>query len=190
MVKDPAPAHDLPPMWIWAIGLILSIVGMCVVMGVQFQMPVGMTLLAVFLAFFFSFLAIQCSGVTGTLRCAAVSNSILMRHIRYNPAYGSFEGISNYSWRSNKIRGMGVRQSPASQSNWRCFGECWSQPICRFSMRFPCWLLAPYTCQAAMDSTRNWDDRCSIRSSCTVLGIHDCVRFFTSKVQKMILTVC
>jgi hypothetical protein len=65
MVQDPAPAHDLPPMWIWGTGLILSIIGMCIVMGVQFHMPVGMTLLAVFLAFFFSFLAIQCSGVTG-----------------------------------------------------------------------------------------------------------------------------
>jgi OPT oligopeptide transporter protein len=65
MVQDPAPPHDLPPMWIWGTGLILSIIGMCIVMGVQFHMPVGMTLLAVFLAFFFSFLAIQCSGVTG-----------------------------------------------------------------------------------------------------------------------------
>lgn len=34
-------------------------------MGVEFDMPVGMSVLSVFLAFFFSFLAIQCTGVTG-----------------------------------------------------------------------------------------------------------------------------
>jgi|ERR1700761_3859965 len=66
MIQDPAHPSEIPPMWTWGAGLILTIVGMIVVMAVQFDMPVGITLLSLFLAFFFSFLAIQCSGVTGT----------------------------------------------------------------------------------------------------------------------------
>lgn len=67
MVEDPAAVNELVKMWMWAPGLVVVIVCMCVVLGVQYQMPVGMSLLSVFLAFFFSFLAIQCTGVTGKL---------------------------------------------------------------------------------------------------------------------------
>ena len=42
--------------WWWAPLLILMVILICVVMGVQFDMPVGMSLLSVFLAFVFSFL--------------------------------------------------------------------------------------------------------------------------------------
>lgn len=45
--------------------------GGCVVLGVQYQMPVGMSLLSIFMAFFFSFLAIQCSGVTDIMPLTA-----------------------------------------------------------------------------------------------------------------------
>lgn len=65
VVEDPAAPQDLVRMWMWLPGLVATIVCICVVMGVQFGMPVGMSLLSVFLAFFFSFLAIQCTGVTG-----------------------------------------------------------------------------------------------------------------------------
>ncbi len=65
LVKDPAHPSELPKTWIWVVGLLASIIAMCAIMGALFQMPVGMSLLSVFLAFFFSFLAIQCTGVTG-----------------------------------------------------------------------------------------------------------------------------
>src|SRR6266550_2755492 len=65
LVEDSAAPHELVKMWMWMPGLILSIICICVVLGVEFKMPVGMSLLSVFLAFFFSFLAIQCTGVTG-----------------------------------------------------------------------------------------------------------------------------
>ena len=64
-VEDPALPNDLVKMWMWMPGLILSIITICVVAGVEFELPVSMSVLSVFLAFFFSFLAIQCSGVTG-----------------------------------------------------------------------------------------------------------------------------
>jgi OPT family oligopeptide transporter len=75
MVQDPAADHELPKMWMWMPGLLISIIGMCAVMGAQYDMPVGMSLLSVFLAFFFSFLAIQCTGVTDITPLTAASKA-------------------------------------------------------------------------------------------------------------------
>lgn len=65
LVEDSAADHELVKVWMWLPLLIVIIICSCVVLGVQFEMPVGMSLLSVFLAFFFAILAIQCSGVTG-----------------------------------------------------------------------------------------------------------------------------
>ena len=65
IVLDPAPEHQQVKWWQWGPGLIISIILTCVVMGVQYQMPVGESVLAIFLSFFFSFLAFQCTGATG-----------------------------------------------------------------------------------------------------------------------------
>ena len=62
-------------MWMWLPGLVLSIICICVVLGVEFDMPVGMSLLSVFLAFFFSFIAIQCTGVTDITPLTAASKA-------------------------------------------------------------------------------------------------------------------
>jgi hypothetical protein len=75
LVQDPARPEEIPKMWMWAPGLILTIIGMCLVMGIQYEMPVNMSLLSVFLAFFFSFLAIQCTGVTDITPLTAVSKA-------------------------------------------------------------------------------------------------------------------
>jgi hypothetical protein len=64
-VKDPALAKDLVKIWMWLPALIILLFLACLVMGVQYDMPVGESLLALFLAFFFSFLAIQSTGATG-----------------------------------------------------------------------------------------------------------------------------
>lgn len=61
--------------WWWAPLLILVIILTCVVLGVQYDMPVGMSLLSVILAFIFSFLAIQCSGVTDVTPLTAASKA-------------------------------------------------------------------------------------------------------------------
>ncbi|KAI9675061.1 MAG: hypothetical protein M1817_001467 [Caeruleum heppii] len=63
-VEDPASEEDQVKWWMWLPGLILTIILTCVVLGLQYQMPVGMSLLAILLGFIFSFLAIQCTGVT------------------------------------------------------------------------------------------------------------------------------
>lgn len=59
----------------WFPLLILVIILSCVVMAVQFDMPVGMSLLSIFLAFFFSFLAVQCAGVTDITPLTAASKA-------------------------------------------------------------------------------------------------------------------
>ncbi|PSK46092.1 hypothetical protein B9Z65_5060 [Elsinoe australis] len=75
IVKDSAEPHELIPWYWWAPLLVLVIICTCIVMAVQFDMPVGMSLLSVFLAFFFSFLAIQCTGVTDITPLTAASKA-------------------------------------------------------------------------------------------------------------------
>ncbi|KAF1819139.1 oligopeptide transporter [Dissoconium aciculare CBS 342.82] len=80
LVQDPAAEEDQVTWWMWAPLLLMSIIGFCLVLGVQFGMPVGESLLCVILAFFFSFLAIQCTGVTDItpLTAAAKASQIVL----------------------------------------------------------------------------------------------------------------
>ncbi|KAI9814903.1 MAG: hypothetical protein M1832_005631 [Thelocarpon impressellum] len=64
LVEDSATDDEQVKWYMWAPGLVLVIVLTCVVLGLQYHMPVGMSLLAILLGFIFSFLAIQCTGVT------------------------------------------------------------------------------------------------------------------------------
>lgn len=75
LVQDPAEDHELVKVWMWAPLLIVTIICICVVLGVQFDMPIGMSLLSVFLAFFFTFLAVQCAGVTDITPLTAASKA-------------------------------------------------------------------------------------------------------------------
>lgn len=75
MVKDSASDEELIKLWMWLPLLIVCIICCCVVLGVEFDMPVGMSLLSVFLAFFFSFLAVQCAGVTDITPLTAASKA-------------------------------------------------------------------------------------------------------------------
>jgi uncharacterized oligopeptide transporter (OPT) family protein len=75
LVEDSASEDEQVKMWMWAPGLLLTIICICVVLGVQHNMPVGMSLLSIFLAFFFSFVAIQCTGVTDITPLTAASKA-------------------------------------------------------------------------------------------------------------------
>ncbi|KAK4495390.1 hypothetical protein PRZ48_013721 [Zasmidium cellare] len=75
LVEDFAEDKDLVKWWMWFPMLIVVIILTCVVMGVQFEMPVGMSILAIFLAFFFSLLAVQCVGVTDITPLTAASKA-------------------------------------------------------------------------------------------------------------------
>lgn len=63
-IKDPAPAHEQVKDWMWISGTIFSAVLAMIVFHFQWEMHPGLTILAVVLAFVFSFLAIQIGAVT------------------------------------------------------------------------------------------------------------------------------
>jgi uncharacterized oligopeptide transporter (OPT) family protein len=62
---DPVKAEDQVPLWAWLSGLVASMVLSCVLLKVQFQVSVGNTILAIVLAFIFSFVGVQASGTVG-----------------------------------------------------------------------------------------------------------------------------
>lgn len=55
--------------------MIITIIGTCVVLALQYHLEVGTSILAIFLGFLFSFLAIQCTGVTDTTPLTAASKA-------------------------------------------------------------------------------------------------------------------
>ncbi|KAK0552613.1 hypothetical protein OC846_001872 [Tilletia horrida] len=65
LLDNAPPAHQVP-LWMWVGGLILSIIFTCVVAAVQFDLNVGISILAIVLAFLFSFVALHASGTTDT----------------------------------------------------------------------------------------------------------------------------
>lgn len=72
---DPQLPENRIKTWMWLPGMIIIIILTCVVTSQLFEMPVGETLLAIFLAFFFSLLAIQCSGATDITPLTAASKA-------------------------------------------------------------------------------------------------------------------
>ena len=63
-LDDPALPHEQVPTWAWSIGLALSILGTILVGKFSFGMDVGVSILALILAFIFSFIGVQSSGTT------------------------------------------------------------------------------------------------------------------------------
>ncbi|KAF8244683.1 OPT superfamily oligopeptide transporter [Wilcoxina mikolae CBS 423.85] len=75
IVKDPAAEEDQVRLWQWGLPLILVIIATCVVLGLQYHLDVGLSLLAILLGFIFSFIAIQCTGATNTTPITAVAKA-------------------------------------------------------------------------------------------------------------------
>jgi len=75
LVEDICSDDQLVQWWMWFPLLVIMIIMFCVVLGVQFDLPVGMSILSLFLAFFFSFLAVQCAGVTDITPLTAASKA-------------------------------------------------------------------------------------------------------------------
>ncbi|KAF2177042.1 oligopeptide transporter [Zopfia rhizophila CBS 207.26] len=112
LVDDSAEPHQLVKMWMWLPGLLLSIICICVVLGVEFDMPVGMSLLSVFLAFFFSFLAIQCTGVTDItpLTAASKASQIVLGGATKGEGWG-VEHAQRLNLLGGAMASMGANQS-------------------------------------------------------------------------------
>lgn len=61
---DPSPKAEQVPTWAWSTGVVLSIAFSMIVLSLQYKVNPGLTLLAVILAFIFSFIAAQSAGAT------------------------------------------------------------------------------------------------------------------------------
>jgi OPT family oligopeptide transporter len=61
---DPAPKKDQVPYWIWAPMSLVAVVITCVVLGVSFDVNVGLSLLGVILSVIFCFIGVLSAGAT------------------------------------------------------------------------------------------------------------------------------
>ncbi|KAJ3205572.1 hypothetical protein HDU83_007140 [Entophlyctis luteolus] len=71
--EDPATPAERVATWEWVLGVFISMIFSIVVLKAQFDVPVGHTILAVILAFLFSFIGIQASGDTDINPISAVA---------------------------------------------------------------------------------------------------------------------
>lgn len=79
-IPDPSPSAQLVPAWMWSSGVLLAVFFSCLVLGLQFHINVGITILSIILAFCFSFIAAQSSGATDinpVSTCAKSSQLVL-----------------------------------------------------------------------------------------------------------------
>lgn len=75
MVEDPAKPEDQVKVWVWSLGLIVTVVVGILIFHYQWGMNPGLTILACVLAFIFSFLAIQIGAVTDQTPLTAASKA-------------------------------------------------------------------------------------------------------------------
>lgn len=74
-IADPCEKKDQVPLWAWTSGLLLSIIFTCLVCTLQFHMNLGNVILAIILAFLFSFVGVQASGATDTNPIGSVAKA-------------------------------------------------------------------------------------------------------------------
>jgi len=75
LIYDPAPPEEQVPWWMWSGGILFAIFLSCLVLGLQYQMNVGMTILAIVLAFIFSFIGAESSGRTNVIPVTTIGNT-------------------------------------------------------------------------------------------------------------------
>jgi len=79
-VKDPFPDEQQVKTWQWFIPLILTIIFTCLILGLQYHLSIGLSLLSIVLGFLFASLAIQCTGATDVtpLTTAAKASQLIL----------------------------------------------------------------------------------------------------------------
>lgn len=75
LIYDPAPPHEQVPWWMWSGGIVFSIFLSCLVLGVQYNQNVGLTLLSIVLAFLFSFIGAESAGRTNVIPVTTIGNT-------------------------------------------------------------------------------------------------------------------
>lgn len=112
MVEDPASEDEQVKLWQWGPALIVTIIATCIVLGLQYHMNVGMSLLAILLGFLLSFLVIQCTGVTDStpLTTAAKASQIILGGV------SSGAGLPQATAERLNLIGGAIASGAASQS--------------------------------------------------------------------------
>ncbi|KAK4129842.1 OPT superfamily oligopeptide transporter [Parathielavia appendiculata] len=89
VVEDPFPPEEQVKTWMWAFGLLVTLVIGMIVFHFQWDTHPGLTILAIVLAFLFSFLAIQIGAVTDTtpLTAAAKASQLVFGGATKNSGY-------------------------------------------------------------------------------------------------------
>lgn len=75
VVEDPASPEELVKTWMWLPGLLVTLILACLVMKIQYGLPIRETCLTLLMAFLFSFLAVQATGTTDITPLTAASTS-------------------------------------------------------------------------------------------------------------------
>ena len=64
LIDDPCPPHELVPWWMWTGGLLISGFFTCLVLGLQYDMNVGISILSIIFAAILSIIGAESSGRT------------------------------------------------------------------------------------------------------------------------------
>ncbi|KAF3909969.1 hypothetical protein ABW20_dc0107357 [Dactylellina cionopaga] len=73
--KDIFADHEQVPTWMWGSMVVITTVLICVILGVMYGFPIGVSILSILFAFIFSFLAIQCTGASDTTPVSTVAKA-------------------------------------------------------------------------------------------------------------------
>lgn len=178
-VEDPSPPEQLVPAWMWSTGVLLSIFFSCLVLGLQFHINVGITILSIILAFIFAFIAAQSSGATDinpVSTCAKSSQLVLGgvtqgQHLhgvhaeRINMLGGTVAaGAASQSvdMLGDLRTGYLLSASPRVQFYAQAIGAFCSIFLCTgffilFTKAYPCIIDTSYeTCQFGLPSVSAW----------------------------------
>ena len=75
LIEEPCAPSEMVPIWMWGGGILISIVFTCLIMGLQFKQNVGVTILAIFFAFLFSFIGAESCGRTNIIPVTSIGNA-------------------------------------------------------------------------------------------------------------------
>ena len=177
-IADPCEKKDQVPLWAWAGGLFLSIVFTCLVCTLQFHMNLGNVILAIILAFLFSFVGVQASGATDTNPVGSIAKAsqlivggALRGQGKTGPA-GLLENLIAGSIASSAAShavdmvgdlktGHLLRAKPRNQFWAQIFGSFWSIFVSTglfvlFTKAYPCITAASDDCPFAAPAVAAW----------------------------------
>jgi len=179
VLEDPAPKSEQVPDWAWSVGIVLSITFSMVVLSVQYHVNPGLTILAVILAFIFSFIAAQSAGATDinpVSTCAKSSQLVFggvtqgqglhgNQALTINMTAGIVAGgaaAQSVDMLGDLRTGYLISASPYAQFIAQAFGSFFSIFLCTgffvlFSNAYPC-ILDPEAekCQFGIPSVAAW----------------------------------